>query len=171
MPTISWRFTIALECLGMKFWAADPSPQLAAVFTDIAGTRMADVPICNPALEVQAVGFRRMAEGHWAGLMITPWAINLLVLPGQPDGWPMLAAGSKHDWRFPSGDYEFIVAQEDRLGTYHLCSLFSPALEFATHDAAQLTALATAHALFAEPLAPPAAASAPTRRAFLGLRG
>lgn len=171
MPTISQHFTIARKGLRMKLWTADPSPQLAAVFTDIAGTRMAGVPICNPVLRVEAVGFRRTAEGHWAGLMITPWAINLLVLPGQQDGWPLLGAGSKHDWRFPSGDYEFIVAQEDRLGTYHLCSLFSPALEFATHEVAQLTALATAHALFAEPLAPPAAAAAPTRRAFLGLRG
>ena len=132
---------------------------------------MADVPICNPVLAVEAVGFRRMAEGHWAGLMITPWAINLLVLPTQEQDWPMLGAGSKHDWRFPSGDYEFIVAHEDSLGIYHLCSLFSPALEFATHEAAQLTALASVHALFAEPLAPPAAATTPTRRAFLGLRG
>lgn len=155
----------------MKLWAVDPSPDLVALFANIARTRMADVPICNPALEVEAVGFRRTAEDHWAGLMITPWAINLLVLPGQEAGWPALAAGSKHDWRFPSGDYEFIVAQEDSLGTYHLCSLFSPALEFASHEAARLTALATAHALFAEPLAPPAASAAPTRRAFLGLRG
>jgi len=150
-------------------WSADPSPELVEVFTEIARTRMADVPICNPALRVEAVGFRQLPEGHWAGLMITPWAINLLCLPGQAAGWPVLAAGSKHSWRFPSGDYEFIVAEEERLGTYHLCSLFSPALEFETHDIAQLTALATVQALFAEPLAPPAAATLPTRRAFLGL--
>lgn len=154
----------------MRLWATDPSPDLVAVFAEIARRRMANLPICNPALEVEAIGFRRTADGHWAGLTITPWAINLLVLPGQQDGWPMLAAGSKYDWGFPSGIYEFIVAQEDSLGSYHLCSLFSPALEFATHDAARLTALATAHALFAEPLAPPAVSAAPTRRAFLGLR-
>jgi hypothetical protein len=44
--------------------------------------------------------------------------------------------------------------------------------EFATHDIAQLTALATAHALFAEPMTPPPVATTPpSRRAFLGLRG
>lgn len=155
----------------MKLWTTDPSPDLVAVFSEIARTRMADVPICNSALQVEAVGFRRTAEGHWAGLMITPWAINLLCLPGQDEGWPALAACSKHDWHFPSGDYEFIVAQEDSLGTYHLCSLFSPALEFATHELARLTALATVHALFAEPMQPPVAATATNRRAFLGLRG
>jgi [NiFe] hydrogenase assembly HybE family chaperone len=133
---------------------------------------MQDVPICNPQLQVEAVGFQQTAAGHWAGVMITPWAINLLCLPGQIEGWPPLAACSKHDWRFPSGDYEFTVAEEGSLGTYHLCSLFSPALEFESHEQARLTAIAAAHALFAEPLTvPPAAAQTPpSRRAFLGLR-
>lgn len=155
----------------MKIWASDPSPELVAVFSDIAVTRMADVPICNACLQVEAVGFQRTAAGHWAGVMITPWAINLLCLPGQLDGWPALGACSKHDWRFPSGDYEFTVADEASLGNYHLCSLFSPALEFDSHEQARLTALAAAHALFAEPLSAPATAPAPTRRAFLGLSG
>ena len=62
--------------------------------------------------------------------MITPWAIKLLYLPGQEAGWPHAVACSKHDWQFVSGQYEFTVAEEDRLGTCHLCSLFSPALEF-----------------------------------------
>lgn len=155
----------------MRMWTEDPSAELVNVFAEIARTRMADVPICNAALQVEALGFRRLPAGHWAGVMITPWAINLLCLPGQAEGWPVLPACSKHDWHFPSGDYEFTVAQEDRLGTYHLCSMFSPAFEFATHEQARLTALAMAHALFAEPLAVPAVAAAkPSRRAFLGLR-
>lgn len=155
----------------MKLWTTDPSPALIDTFSEIARTRMAGLPICNPALQVEAIGFRRMTEGHWAGLMITPWAVNLLCLPGRAEGWPALAAGGKHDWRFPSGDYEFIVADEASLGVYHLCSLFSPALEFASHEQARLTALASAHALFAEPLAVPVESAAPSRRAFLGLRG
>ena len=155
----------------MKTWASDPSPELVAVFGAIAATRMADLPICNARLQVEAVGFQRTAAGHWAGVMITPWAINLLCLPGQLDGWPALAACSKHDWHFPSGDYEFTVADEARLGNYHLCSLFSPALEFDSHAQARLTALAAAQALFAEPLSAPLSTPAPSRRAFLGLPG
>lgn len=156
----------------MKVWMKNPAPVLAAVFGDIARTRMADLPICNPALRVEAVDFRRDGNGHWVGAMITPWAINLLGLPGQAENWPALAACAKHDWQFPSGNYEFTVAEEESLGIYHLCSLFSPALEFESHEAARLTALAAVHALFSEPLgAPPAApAKAPNRRAFLGLR-
>jgi [NiFe] hydrogenase assembly HybE family chaperone len=153
-------------------WAVDPSRELVEVFTTIARTRMVDVPLCNPRLSVEALGFRRTAAGHWAGAMVTPWAINLLCLPGEAADWPDLAAGSKHGWDFPSGHYEFTVAEEASLGRYHLCSLFSPAQEFDSHEAARLTALAAAQALFAEPLAaPPVAAPAPSRRAFLGLRG
>ena len=130
---------------------------------------MAGVAICNPALRVEAIGFRRIDGGHWAGLMITPWAINLLCLPGRAEGWQDLAAGGKRDWRFPSGDYEFIVAEEESRGRYHLCSLFSPALEFASHERARQVAQAMARALFAEPAVPSAGTPAPGRRAFLGL--
>ena len=155
----------------MKVWAADPAPALMQAFAAIADTRMAGLAICNPALQVEALPFRRTGEGHWAGLLITPWALNLLCLPGQENTWPALAAGGKHDWRFPSGDYEFIVAEEASLGLYHLCSLFSPALDFASHEQARLTALAAEQALFAAPLAPPPPATVRGRRAFLGLRG
>lgn len=154
----------------MKIWTKNPAAELQAVFGDIARTRMADLPICNPALLVEAVDFRRGGEEHWVGVMITPWAINLLCLPGQAENWPQLAACAKYDWQFPSGTYEFTVAEEDSLSVYHLCSLFSPALEFATHEQARLTALAAVHALFAEPISVPVAAPAPSRRAFLGLR-
>ncbi|NTV68829.1 MAG: [NiFe]-hydrogenase assembly chaperone HybE [Azonexaceae bacterium] len=153
----------------MMFWTTDPSPELVAAFDTIARTRMHDVPICNRKLQVEALGFQRRPDGHWAGAMITPWAINLLCLPGQAESWPALAACSKHDWHFPSGDYEFTVAEEGSIGIYHLCSLFSPALEFDSHEAARLTALAAAHALFADPLAEPPVARTTSRRAFLGL--
>lgn len=157
----------------MKFWQHDPADEIAAVFADIAATRMAGLPICNPALSVEAIGFRQADSGHWVGALVAPWAINLLCLPGHAD-WPAALAGSHYDWAFPSGVYEFIVADEARLGRYHLCSLFSPAGEFASHEQARLTALAAITALFNDPLAAPAApadAVPATRRAFLGLRG
>jgi len=153
----------------MKVWATDPAPALAQAFAIIAATRMAGLPICNPALQVEALPFRRTDAGHWAGLTITPWAINLLCLPGEGGEWPQWAAGSKHDWQFPSGVYEFIVADEASIGCYHLCSLFSPALEFASHEQARLTALAADEALFAAPIAAPPPQALAGRRAFLGL--
>lgn len=154
----------------MRAWADNPAADLEAVFRDIARTRMAGLPLFNTALGVEAVGFRCGGDGHWVGVLVTPWAINLLCLPGHGAEWPAAAPGERHDWRFPSGDYEFTVAGEDRLGVYHLCSLFSPALEFDSHEAARLAALAAIHALFEAPMTAPAPAPAPSRRAFLGLR-
>lgn len=148
-----------------------PSARLEAAFAAIARTRMADVPICNPALAVEAVGFRPGPDGQWTGALVTPWAINLLCLPGPEADWPATAPGGRHDWRFPSGDYEFTVAEEESLGRYHLCSLFSPALEFESHEAARLTALAAVEALFSAPLEAQLPRPAPSRRAFLGFSG
>ena len=135
----------------MTVWSHNPAPLLEDVFSDIAATRMAGLPILNPALQVEAVGFARGGDGHWTGALVTPWSLNLLRLPGA-EGWPATPAGGNHDWRFASGDYAFIVADEARLGIYHLCSLFSPVPEFADHEAARLTALAALAALDRPPL-------------------
>lgn len=152
----------------MKLWSDNPAPQLAQVFGDILATRMAGLPILNPALQVEPLSFRRDADGHWTGALITPWAINLLRLPGGED-WPGTAPGGRHEWVFATGNYEFIVAEEARLGVYHLCSLFSPAGDFPTHEQARLTALAAMLALGEMPAKTPEAAPPPSRRAFLGL--
>lgn len=152
----------------MKIWTTDPSSDLVAVFDTIARTQTYAVTICNPQLQIEAVSFRRTPGGHWAGAMITPWAINLLCLPGIAETWPVLAASSKHGWQFPSGDYEFTVADEASLGSYHLYPLFSPALEFSSHEAARRTALAAVRALFGEPVGEPPPVAATGRRTFLG---
>lgn len=153
-------------------WNQNPAPALEAAFRHIAATRMAGLPIANTMLEVEAVAFRRYEQsGHWLGVLITPWAINLLLLPAPGAPWPAPAPGAKHTWHFPSGDYEFTVAREEALGTYHLCSLFSPPAEFDAQEEARQTAYAVLAALMLEGggeedrSAPPP----PNRRAFLGL--
>ena len=162
----------------MKIWHDDPSTALQDVFGDIAATRMADLPIVNRALSVEAIGFRRYSDRHWIGALVTPWAINLLRLPGATAGWPSASGGAGVDWRFPSGDYSFLVAEEARLGVYHLCSLFSPVLEFESMEAACATALAALLALLRPPMTLPEAlpealpedaapAAEPSRRRWL----
>lgn len=146
-----------------------PAARLEAAFRAIATGRMAGLPLCNPELGVEAVDFRRTPTGHWAGALITPWGINLLCLPDGEAPWPRAGADGKCQWRFPSGDYEFTRASEDSLGEFHLCSLFSPALEFGSHDEARQVARAAVTALFEAPAAREEPAQAPGRRRFLGL--
>jgi [NiFe] hydrogenase assembly HybE family chaperone len=110
-------------------------------FRHVAATRMVDVPIVNPAVSVEAVGFERTAEG-FLGVLVTPWFISLVLLPLEGDDWQDQRIGSEISHAFPSGNYVFQVAGDDAIGTYQTCSLLSPVLELADHA----TAVAVAHA-------------------------
>jgi [NiFe] hydrogenase assembly HybE family chaperone len=131
---------------------------LEHTFNDILATRMRDVPVVNPALSVRALGFERFV-GDWLGVLITPWFMNLLLLPGPECSWMKIPPGSKIERAFPYGSYEFTLADEARLGPYAQCSLFSPMFEFQDHDAAVATAQAVLKHLLE--LDPPAAVRPP----------
>ena len=120
----------------------EPVAALEAAFRRIAATRMAGLPMNNAALRVQAVGFRDWADGTCVGVLITPWAINL-VLVAAPGGRDLyLPADRRETWRFPSGDYDFMGGQEPECGAFQFCSLFSPAFEFRDQESAVETAAA-----------------------------
>jgi [NiFe] hydrogenase assembly HybE family chaperone len=114
--------------------------KLETIFRRIEEERMRDVPICNPNLEVAAIGFKQ-GENENLGILLTPWCMNLMLLPGSED-WSQLKLGDKQRHTLPSGKYEFVVAEEVDLGRYQSCSLFSPMFQFGD----QKTALATAEA-------------------------
>ena len=142
---------------------SDPTATVEAVFRRIHTERMSGLPICNRALQVRATGFRRW-QGDWVGVLVAPWAINLLVLPGGGAFTP-LAVGQSQQWAFPSGSYDFMGNREAGLGPYQFCSLFSPVSEFSTQAEAEAVAEAALGALLAPP---PEAKLAPVdRRAFL----
>jgi [NiFe] hydrogenase assembly HybE family chaperone len=124
----------------------DPSPRLVNAFRAVA-TRMDGLSFVNPALAVEAVGFAPW-QGHWLGVMLTPWFMNLTLAPRDLSIWHSLKQGGKRRYRFPAGDYDFIGAQDDLAGEYQLCSLFSPVLEFEDQETARLVAQLAREALF-----------------------
>lgn len=121
--------------------------KLESVFSDIAQTRMAGLPICNPAMRVQAVGFREWQE-HWVGVLITPWTISLVLMPGDHAPLKTLGADEKMTWEFPSGHYEFMGLNDPALGTCQICSLISPVSDVARHEDAVSIAEQVMAALF-----------------------
>lgn len=131
----------------------DPSALLESTFQHIADTRMRDIPILNPRLSVEAVGFCRWHQ-HWLGILITPWFMNVLCLPGDERATEPLASGTTCSLELPSGSYEFLAASESRLGDYLSCSLFSPVLQFADQDQAREVARAAMDALMQAPSTP-----------------
>ncbi len=113
--------------------------QLEQAFRHIQHERMADMPVINDKLEVAAVGFEPWQDCY-LGILVTPWFMNLMLLPQQPEQWNDCAELSKQCRVFPSGQYSFITGYEAAIGKYQACSLFSPMFEFADQAAALETA-------------------------------
>ncbi len=130
--------------------AQDVSGSLRAAFAKVHAERMDGVPILNPRLEVEVLGMRAWS-GHWLSVLITPWFINLMLLPATPEAGEAccgLALGSSVPYRFPAGRFDFLVGEEAGLGRYQMCSLFSPVLEFENQEAARIAGQAALEALF-----------------------
>lgn len=124
-----------------------PAPALQARFEHIQHHQMVGVPMLNPALQVQALGFRPW-QSHWLGVLVTPWFMNLMLFPRLPAHWQPIGERETRHYVFPAGVFEFIGARDVELGDYQACSLFSPMFEFADAAAARDTALAALQALF-----------------------
>ena len=165
---------------------------LTALYRHIAETRMEGIPLLNPKIRVQALGFERVASAAAldtdepdsafaaaVGVLITPWFMNLIWLPLEPQHQSN-AVGCKLPRYVGPECFEFIGAYENGFGSYASCSLFSPVFEFDSHQAALDTAQAVLDTLrqpvpAPAPLTPTAipgttaahAAPAPARRAFL----
>ena len=136
-----------VDATSVAGFATDPGPQLAAAFRVVHESRMHDVPILNPAIAVDAIGFAPW-EAHWLGCLVTPWFMNLILLPRIAERWVRLRPGEKHTYVFPAGAFEFIGGREETVGEYQACSLFSPMFEFADHATARQTAEVCLHARF-----------------------
>ncbi len=87
-------------------------------------------------------------NGHWLGVLLTPWSMNLVLAPRDRAAWPDVAPGAKLRLRFPAGDYDFVGARDDVAGETLVCSLFSPVLEFEDQATARLVAELAREALF-----------------------
>ncbi|MEI8259125.1 MAG: [NiFe]-hydrogenase assembly chaperone HybE, partial [Deltaproteobacteria bacterium] len=87
---------------------ARPGDELAfeRAFAHIHATRMADLPFLNPALRVAALGFRDWS-GLRLGVLVTPWSINLVLLPGPETPLPPVRAGDEKLYAFPAGVFGF----------------------------------------------------------------
>ena len=130
---------------------------LESVFGKIQADRMNDVPIPNRNLSVEAVGFFPW-QGMPLGILITPWFMNLMLLPvGEQTAESIV--------KFPGGEIPFNAGFEAQLGHFQFCSMFSPMFEFGDQDAARATATEILRMLFESGNAAPA--STVSRRDFL----
>jgi [NiFe] hydrogenase assembly HybE family chaperone len=116
---------------------------LITAFEHIARTRMAGVPLLNAALRTEAVGFEPQAddegEAGLLGVLVTPWFMNLVWLPGMQAA--PLEVGATRLRRLGGETLSFLGAEEAGC-RFEACSLFSPMFEFADQGAARAVAQA-----------------------------
>ncbi len=148
--------------------------ELERRYRAIAEGPMADLPVINPALVGEAVGFAAV-DGRAVGVLTTPWFMNVMVtaLPGYALSPARIGDPVIHS--LPSGDYECVVGQLDGFGRIDSVSLFSPMFDFADQETARAAAAAAIAEILTAPVsepAPPAATTAALdrRSLFFGRR-
>lgn len=152
-----------------------PGDAVEKAFFRIQREQMADVPILNHSLGVEAVDFQRW-RGHWLGVVVTPWCLSVLLVPGSEVDWQSTGDNRRRFVSFPAGNFAFLGSAADELGEYQSCSLISPMGQFATQAQAVMTARASLVALLTDPALarnaarPPPGRPSLSRRRFLAMR-
>lgn len=121
--------------------------RLCAIFERIRRQRMTGLPILHPGLSVAVIGARQWGS-DWTGVLVTPWCMNLVLIPGSGSDTGRGPIGSKQVRALPAGDFEFIASEEIGIGPFAACSLFSPMQVFADQAAAIATAESVIRELF-----------------------
>nr|WP_280818834.1 [NiFe]-hydrogenase assembly chaperone HybE [Thiorhodococcus minor] len=112
---------------------------MTLAFERIHRERMAGLPILHPSLSVEVVG-GRIFDGDWVGALVTPWTMNLVLVPGPGSAHRPGGVGIKQTLTLPGAEVETIGSEEADVGAFLACSLYSPMGAFAD----QATAVATA---------------------------
>lgn len=123
--------------------------QLGTVFSRIGDERMKDIGLYNHALKVETVGFRRW-EDWLAGILVTPWFMNFILLPTKP-GQITGEVGTKTHFDMPRGEIVFTIGEVEEVGPYLSSSLYSPMGRFDVHAVAVTTAWAAVDKYFKVP--------------------
>ena len=149
--------------------AENPGGWLEAHYRRVYEERMRDMPFVNPALQVRGLEFERQ-QGDWLGILLTPWFLNLFLLPGGGSLWRDIPAGERCALDLPCGTMHFIADDDPDIGPYQYCPLVAPVDQLPD----MATALQVAEAAWETVLLPPAPVveePAPepqaSRRAFL----
>ncbi|AFJ46924.1 hydrogenase 2-specific chaperone [Shimwellia blattae DSM 4481 = NBRC 105725] len=149
----------------------NPGPQLAAWYQEHAAPRMADLPFYRADMPIQCCDFQRF-EGQWVGTLLTPWMLELVVMPGPGQVWDERPTGEALGLAFPAGDIRFRVSSPQPDLPLLSCSLLSPLPATLSPEQAQTIARDALRLLLALPVTEPAALDTSRRALLTGqLRG
>ena len=139
---------------------------LAVHFREIGDRQMRDLPFYNTHLEVEAFGFSPFGDRQLIGVLITPWFMNLAVLPLAAEPVVANRYGQGQMIALPGGERRFLYGGDEAIGAFWSHSLHSPMQKFTS----QAHARSEARIRLADAMKPAQAGPAvpsPGRRAFL----
>jgi len=125
-----------------------PVESLVARFEQIGRERIEGLPIYNPELQVEAIEFRECPNGL-LGVLITPWFINVMLLPTNQTRWQDIELGTKHNLKLDNGEHEFVLGEDEGVGWYLFRAVISPTHCLKTQAAAQSAARQALYELLA----------------------
>ncbi len=136
--------------MSVQTHTVNPAEAVEQAFFRIQQERMVGVPILNPALSVAAIDFQCW-QGHWLGIVVTPWCMSMLLVPGSAENWVSAGQNKRRFVKFPAGDFAFLGSDETELGEFQSCSLFSPMDKFSCQSEATMIARASLIGLLTAP--------------------
>jgi [NiFe] hydrogenase assembly HybE family chaperone len=121
-------------------FAIETGQRLMLLYREIYQRAMRDVPVCNHALTVECIGFRRYGD-YAIGVVLTPWFMNLVAVALPDSGLAIVGPdGGTQRLTFVAGEVDFTLSTLTGFGRLLSASLFSPMFDFADMEAARLTA-------------------------------
>jgi [NiFe] hydrogenase assembly HybE family chaperone len=129
--------------------------------------RMQGLPFVNPALAVATIGFRAHGDDQ-VGVLLTPWYMNLVVLPGDATGYATESACV--EYALPGGVMEMTVHCADVPGRYLSALLYRDVTAIPDMTWARRLAEDILLQLFDASAAEPSPALTVSRRALFTLR-
>lgn len=116
-------------------------------FWRMAESRMAGLPVHNPALSTMVTPAQRFGRFRFA-TVVTPWSMVVVATPDP--GIKLPSDGVTLRLELPAGDVDFVVASMDDGSRYGTASLFSPMDEFDDQTTAEEVAFAALDELLRE---------------------
>jgi [NiFe] hydrogenase assembly HybE family chaperone len=91
---------------------------------------MRDLSVYNEKIAIEAIGFRPFGDDAFLGVLLTPWFLNIIILPVKPAPMNMAEIGRTVFVELPAGKRAFVVGGDEVIGLYRAHSLHSPVLNF-----------------------------------------
>ncbi|MBD1577633.1 [NiFe]-hydrogenase assembly chaperone HybE [Vibrio sp. S11_S32] len=116
---------------------AQKKVDIEAVYQRIFAQQMQSLSFVSPHIEIEMVSLQPYQD-HWMGGMITPWMLNLMIMPmDETQGlWADLRVGEEIGLHLAGNDYRFYASEVAGIGQFLACSLMSPIAGLTEHSQA-----------------------------------